>query len=641
MNYYDVLVATKQRTTNSFTYASPEEIAPYQVVVVPFRNNLFKGLVLAKSSKYISAKTITKVTPRSLPVALVKAGLSLAGLSGMSMSGLAQLLLGNAPADDRVEKEMAQPKQVKTRELPPLTPCQARVLGEIRDSSKPQLLFGITGSGKTRVYIELAKQKLMQSKSVLILSPEIGLSQQSLKVLQQSLPHRIHSLHSRMTTKERRDTWWQINNSTKPVVVVGPRSALFLPIHDLGLIVMDEFHDDSYKQSSEPRYHSLHMSSCLAKAHKATLLCGSATPNVSDYYYFEKAGYPIHVLDKKAMPRATKPQIVVIDQTKETQKKSMGLLSQTAQEHIKAALAQQNQALVFYNRRGTSRLAQCTACGWTDICQRCDANMVLHQDESSSICHCCNKRSSPKSTCPACSEVVSYTMPGIQQLAQELSSAFSEARILRFDSDSKRQESLAELSSSLATKRKTIILGTQIIAKGLDLPLLQTVVVVRAEQSLGSPDYRAEEKYFQQITQLIGRVGRGHLENTSVIIQTFRPSYRVLSCAVKEDWLSFYQQELMQRRKLGFPPFKYIAGIRIKRKTRKGCIGASEKLADTIRASFSDLEVLGPAPALIEKQHNNYTWLIHVFSKSRPRLIELANKISKTEYIDVDPVQLF
>ena len=638
MHYYDVLVATKQRVSNLFTYASAQEVPLHKVVVVPFKNQVLKGLIIAQAEKYPGAKMITRVTTHSLPPELVRASFKLADLSSMSKSGLAQLLLSNV-TPITLEEQTTKHEKSKTVKLPMLTPDQSKVLDGIRSSSKPQLLFGITGSGKTRIYTELAKQQLRAAKSVLILSPEIGLSQQALEVLKQSIAHSIYSLHSRMTVKQRRQTWWKISNSVNPVVVVGPRSALFLPIHKLGLIVIDEFHDDSYKQSNEPRYHSLHISSCLAKEHKSLLLCGSATPNVTDYYHFERAGYPIHVLDKKALPDATRPQLVVIDQTKEPQ--TTELLSKTAQEHIKATLDQQNQVLVFYNRRGTSRLAQCATCGWVDMCPACDANLVLHQDQSKSICHYCNRKSQPQSVCPICSTTISYTMPGIQQLAHELKHRFPDATVLRFDSDNKRPESLVELSSSLDDRKKTIILGTQIISKGLDLPLLQAVIIVRADQSLGSADYRAEEKYFQQITQLIGRVGRGHLNKTSVVIQTFRPDYWVLACAIQENWPEFYRQELRHRSKLGFPPFKYIASIRIKRKTQRGCIKASERLVDTIQASFGDLEILGPAPAMIEKQHNNYIWMIHIFSKSRSRLVELADEVGQSEYIDMDPVQLF
>ena len=635
MNYYDVLVSTSRKAFLSFTYASPRDIPPYQVVMVPFGNQTLKGLVLNKVAKYDSAKKITAVTEYCLPEQLVKASLKLARLSSISHSDLSRLLLSNVTTEPLVYKQTELPA---IQEPPQLTEAQAEVFNKLSRSHKPQLLLGITGSGKTRIYIELANQQINNGNSVLILSPEIGLSQQVFETLRQTLKAPVYPLHSRMTSLQRQKTWQTILNSSTPVVIVGPRSTLFLPTSNIGLIVLDEFHDDSYKQNNQPRYHSLHMASLLAKEHNAQLICGSATPNVTDYYYFEKAGYPIQVLNEKALKDAVKPRILVVDHTKED--KINKLVSSVALEEIKLALNRNNQALVFYNRRGSSRLIQCLNCGWVDECDRCNANLVLHKDRSKAVCHICQKANNPKSVCPNCQNIISYVAPGIKQLADELMNRFPDVDIFRFDSDNLQKESLASMSSSLSSRHRTIILGTQVISKGLDLPLLQTVVIVRAEQSLTTPDYRAEERYFQQITQLIGRVGRGHLNHTSVVIQTYKPDYPVLNYAIEENWLAFYKEELEHRHHLGFPPSKYMANIRIVRKTQKGAIQASEKLSKEIRSLFPDVELMGPAPAIVEKQRNNYIWLIQALSKRRSLLVAIADRVGQTEQVDLDPTQL-
>ena len=555
----------------------------------------------------------------------------------MSLSGIGQLLLTHATLSPKQGAAIAA--VAKSAELPNLTEAQCRIIKAVSDTPNPQLLLGITGSGKTRIYTELANTSLRNGRSVLILSPEIGISEQAFTTLKKSLDSNIYSVHSALPKSQKQKIWQEIAASKTPLIIVSPRSGLFLPIKNLGLIVMDECHDDSYKQSSEPRYHSLHMASLLAKEHDAQLVCGSATPNVTDFYHFSRAGYPIHILKEKALREALRPKIIIVDQNQS--KNTYQLVSKDALNEIKASVAEKKQALVFYNRRGTCRLIRCTDCSWVHLCDACDRNMVLHQDKQSVVCHNCHNIQKPLSVCPDCSSVIAYTVPGIKRLTSELEKVFPGVNILRFDSDNNRKKSLGSMVKDVAGMKQTILIGTQIIAKGLDLPLLKTVVIVRAEQSLSYPDYRAEERYFQQITQLIGRVGRGHIRDTSVVIQTYSPTNPTLLDAIDENWLSFYDRELGLRNKFQLPPFRYMANVYIKRRTRLGAIRASEIMVQRINTFSNTVRVAGPAPALIEKNHNGYTWVIQVTDKSRSLLVELSKTMKSNEYFDIDPLQLY
>ena len=338
----------------------------------------------------------------------------LAQRDNLATSELAQLLLSNASLNGRTD---SWPNQNKTPKLDrTLTKGQAEVYEQIKSQKlgQPQLLRGITGSGKTQIYIQLAKDCLSAGRSCLILVPEIGLSRQVVFEFEQQIGWPIWHFHSQLTKASRQRIWRTLlANPKQPCVVIGPRSSLFLPIADVGLIVLDEFHDDSFKQTSSPRYHSLHLAGLLAKEHRSLILAGSATPNVEDYYRFAKAGYPIHHLTDKALTQARAPTIKIVA-------KSQPPLTPEAIAAIEDSLRSNAQALVFHNRRGSRRMIKCWDCNWTAICPVCDSNLVLHEDDFVLRCHRCNSKSRPPSACPNCQQPVVYSYSGTKDLENQL-----------------------------------------------------------------------------------------------------------------------------------------------------------------------------------------------------------------------------
>lgn len=638
MHYYDVLVATKNKHFGMFTYASSQKMIRGMVVIAPFRSKRCQGVVWGPSEPHPKANQIED-TGYTVPLELLEASINLADISASSYSGVASLILSSySPSKSRLS-----PPGKPTDEPAPLvelTKDQSSVLNDIRESGpgQPVLLHGVTGSGKTRVYQELIEDTLQNGKSCIVLSPELGLSSQMYARIKDSTRHPVYEINSRQTKAYRSMLWKLISTCNKPIVITGPRSALFMPLSNIGLIVVDEFHDSSYKQDNEPRYMALHMASLLSKAHNATLVCGSATPNIDDYHSFEASGYPILTLDKTAIEGARIPDINVVDLTRS---KGSDLLSPEAEARISAAIKRGNQSLLFFNKRGDSRLVQCTSCGWTANCTNCDYRLTLHKDRGSLVCHVCNSNFKPPSVCKECSSPVGYKSPGIKQLEKEVASKFTDVMIYRFDSDQTDDKSLAGSLEDVAKSKSTILIGTQMISKGLDLPLLESVVVIHAESSLSVPDYRSEERYYQQLTQLIGRVGRGHISETNVTIQTYQPDHPILKACVDRDWSSFLHRERQLRKAQNLPPYRYAAAVKVRRKSRETAQKSANRIADTLKGSGPGLTVLGPAPALQEQVAGKYEWIITLLSTKRSALLKVSKQLEGKEIVDLDPLRLF
>ena len=646
MDYYDVLVATKNKTDRLLTYASENELEPCQIVKVPLRHQLQTGLVWRRAAaNSLSAELKKKcrpvhaASPHFLPKALVKAVSRLGNISALSLSGQAQLLLSNAPfAKPRTTIKAAAGAGRK----PPLTAAQAAIYKQIKKAGtgRPQLLLGVNGSGKTRLYAELIEDQLRSGRSALVLVPEIGLSRQTWAMLKDYLGESVYIFHSQLKVSERKALWLRCLNAEKPLAIVGARSAEFLPLANLGLVVLDEFHDDSFRQETWPYYQSIQMASCLAACHNALLVCGSATPTVEDYYRFQKARYPVHYLEQRALPRPTAARIRLVD--KRNQK---NLFSSEALEAMTDTLRQNNQVLVFYNRRGHWRLAECSHCFWQAECPACDRRLVFHHDKFRLICHGCGASQRPYSVCPKCRQAIHYRQIGLKAVTAKLEQYLAEinlqADVWRFDSDNIRQESLSARLRSIADQ-PLVLAGTQIIGQGLDLPRLGAVIVLDAEQSLMTPDYRAEEKYYRQIHQLSGRVGRGHLAQTQVVIQSWQPNNETLQDAVRQDWQNFYRREIGNRQRHHLPPFTHLANISIRRRNQQAALAEARQLHRQLCQQFKGVEFYPPAPALREKRSGFWEWLIHARSSRRSDLLAVAAIFKSGEHFFLlDPSQLF
>ncbi|MYB39918.1 primosomal protein N' [Candidatus Saccharibacteria bacterium] len=650
MHYYEVLTATKNKTNKLLTYAAASKLRSYQIVEVPLRRQTCLGLVVKQTDPAElndelrdKCREIKARSPYRLPAKLVRSVLGLGRQSALSLSAAAQLLLSNALLKASGESWSGDTPPAGDALQPPLNAAQQRVYRAINagQAGIPQLILGINGSGKTRIYAELIKDQLRVGRSALVLVPEIGLSAQVLELLRDYLPFEIDHFHSGLRPKQRRELWEKCLTGSKPTIVVGPRSAEFLPFKNLGLIVMDECHDDSFKQERQPSYHSLQLASILAKNHKAKIVCGSATPRVEDYYRFRRAGYPVHNLRTGALPNRRPPRLTVVD--KRELKRNF---SRPALDGIVKALRDGRQALVFYNRRGHWRVAKCYQCLWQAECPSCLRSLIFHRDKFKLICHGCGHAALPISACPECKQAITYSYAGVKSVTEELEQRLAEINlhppVWRFDSDNLKRDSLAVKLKQIKQRQSLVILGTQVISQGLDLPNLQTVVILDAGQSLVSPDYRSHEKFYRHIHQLAGRVGRGHLAETELVIQTDQPEDPVLRHALKHDWLAFYEEEIAGRRKYLLPPFAHFANISVRRGSQAATRKAAEQLHEELAPRFKAVKLYRPAPALREKHPKYWEWLIHASCPTRRPLLEMADFFKdKEHFFNLDPGQLF
>ena len=522
------------------------------------------------------------------------------------------------------------------REIP-LNSAQKKALEGLQKApGATKLLFGVTGSGKTNIYLKMASRALLEQKSTILLVPEIALTGQLVRVFQDYFGKRVVVMHSRQTEAERHLIFEMILSSEEPLVIVGPRSALFAPLSNLGLIIIDEEHEGTYYQENAPKYSAIRVASMIATKLDCPLVLGSATPEISDYYLASKKDSVIE-LRTKAKDTAIKPEIKIIDFKNRDNFTKNKYFSNALLRSISANLEQKRQTLIFHNRRGSSPLTICESCGEELLCPNCFLPLNLHADEYTLNCHTCGFSEKVPVGCPKCGAPgLVHKGFGTKLLESELKKLFPKARIRRFDADNKKGEGLDAVYSEVRDGEVDILIGTQTVAKGLDLPRLATVGVVQADAGLALPDYMAEERVFQLLTQVIGRVGRGHLDSAEVFIQTFRPDHPVLRFATEEDYLSFYEYSLLKRRKAGFPPFRFVAKLEITMKT-EAIVLRKVREAVSLLSQNKRLVVSPPQPGFHERTARGYTWQIIVRSRSRKALTEACLSIDKNFRITLDP----
>jgi primosomal protein N' (replication factor Y) len=542
------------------------------------------------------------------------------------------------------------PKSVKnsavtTTKLPEPTTLskeQTSAYGELSKlgSSAGAVLHGITGSGKTRLYCELALKNMREGKNTLILYPEISLTSQ----LEQTLVEffgddMILTYHSKRTPAQQRKTWLIINKTQQPYICIGPRSALFLPHNNLGLVVVDEAHDGAYKQDSGSRYSGLVAAGSLARNHNAQLILGSATPPVQETEQILSKGGSLICMHDLAMGADKESKIFeIVDMTKSVNKSQSYMLSKPLLERMHESLAAKKQVLLFLNKRGTARMLLCENCGWYAECPNCELPLTHHHDSFTLQCNVCGFKKKSEISCPECKSSLTLKSPGIKAVEQDLYKLFPEATIARFDSDNKKQDTFSENYEFVKSGGADIIIGTQLLTKGLDLPLLETVGILQADSALMLPDYTSEERAFQQLTQVSGRVGRGH-STGRVVVQTYQPDSYLFKYVTRQDWHGFYAQELEKRKHSSYPPYSFVLKIWVSKNTREKAMSASANFASKIRKN-PGLRVLGPAPSFYEKASGKYSWQIVVMSSSRIKLSEIASELPKDFYFDLDPSSL-
>lgn len=499
-----------------------------------------------------------------------------------------------------------------------------------------KLLFGVTGSGKTNIYLKMAEKALSGQKSTILLVPEIALTSQLVRVFREVFGEKVLLMHSRQTEAERHLIFEKILLEKGPFILIGPRSALFAPLANLGLIIIDEEHESAYHQENAPKYSAIRVASFIAKEVKCPLILGSATPTIEDFYIATRQKTVVK-LSKKAKTSALKPNIKIIDFKNRENFTKNKYFSNSLLNAISDNLDTNRQTLIFHNRRGSSPLTICDNCGEEILCPNCYLPLTLHADTYQLVCHTCGFKEKVPGVCPECKTPgLIHKGFGTKLLESELKRLFPKAQVRRFDADNKKHERLEEAYTEIRDGKIDILVGTQTLAKGLDLPQLATVGIVQADAGLSLPDYLAEERTFQLITQVIGRVGRGHLSQADVFIQTFRPQHPVLKFAAQDDYLSFYEYDIARRQKSGFPPFKFVMKLEITMKTEAIVLKKIEEIARRLNSN-PKLIVSPPQPAFHERNHVGHTWQLIVRARSRKALVGACEGLDKNFRITLDP----
>ena len=530
-----------------------------------------------------------------------------------------------------------------------LTPDQAKALKYIlghpglastRDARCPILLHGVTGSGKTEVYLQALAAVIARGKRGIVLVPEIVLTTQAILRFAGRFPGRVAIIHGDLFLGERYDEWRRIR-AGKVDVVIGSRSALFSPLPDLGLIILDEEHEPAYKQSEHrPTYHAREAAITLGRILHIPVVLGTATPSIETFYRAEQGEYSLVELPSRI--GAALPPVEVIDLRSELHAGNTSIISRRLHSELEQVLRMGQQAILFLNRRGAASCVLCRDCGFVAMCDRCDVPLTYHSTERILLCHYCNRQSKVLYVCPQCtSPGIRYFGLGTEKVMHTIQHAFPSARLLRWDRDTASNHRAHQgLLDRFANREADILVGTQMIAKGLDLPGVTLVGVISADIALNLPDFAASERAFTLLTQVAGRAGRGD-EAGRVIIQTFNPQHFCIDAASRHDYHEFYAAEIEARRRYGYPPFrkfvKFTYSHENRRRSQNEALLLRERLDECIeRLGLAETDVVGPAPALMERVRGRYRWQMIVRG---PDLHPLLRVIDTPGWeVDIDPV---
>lgn len=584
-------------------------------------------------------------------------------LSALAARGYVSLL------EREVRRSPLRRLEIARQPLPTLTERQAAALTRItaalrENKSETFLLHGVTGSGKGEIYLHVLAEALRRRKQAIVLVPEIALTPQTVRRFASRFPGRVAVLHSALSAGEHYDEWRRIRDGEADIVI-GSRSALFAPLPRPGLIIVDEEHEWSYKQADqEPRFHAREAAIALARIVGGIVVLGSATPDVGTYYAArELKAYRLLELPERvrggapagrqattagppvAPPTIPMPAVQVVDMKEEQKAGNRTIFSRALRQALAATLAAGNQAILFLNRRGAATLVMCRDCGFVARCRRCEVPFVYHADRTQLVCHHCNRRAAVPSYCPACwSRKIGYFGLGTQRVEAEVKAAFPKARVVRWDRDTTRtRASHDQLLERFIRGEADVLVGTQMIAKGLDLPRVALVGIVAADLALQLPDFRSSERTFQLLTQVAGRAGRGSRPGT-VVIQTYNPEHHCIKAASQHDYGAFYDYEVSFRSTYRYPPFSRLARLVYSHSHEARCRAAAEALALELQAEINrrglpGLEVIGPAPAFRQRLRGRFRWHI-IIRGVDPGVLFESMVLPRGWVLDVDPVSL-
>ncbi len=645
MLYYEVAPLKIIRASSAvFTYASETIISPGQLVTMSVGKQTQTGLVIRRvPAPAFDVKPLETVLDiPALPHQLIATALWMSDYYATHLATVLQTILPRGITKKRrASRRISPPGSVRNRTNFVLNKDQRAAVSTVLTSGAgTSILHGITGSGKTAVYIELARATIASGKSVILLVPEISLTSQLVAEFQNHFPY-ILLTHSRQTEAERHNSWLAALTSSEPLIVIGPRSALFMPLPAVGTIIIDEAHEPSFKQDQSPRYSALRVASILGSEHGARVIQGSATPLVTEYYMAKHMNRPIIEMSTRARVAAVAPTIHRVDMTKKQDFTRHRFFSNTLLNAIETTLSDRGQVLVFHNRRGSASTTLCQDCGWSAICPRCFVPYTLHADIHQLRCHICDSRERVPTSCPVChSTEIVHKGIGTKLIENELKRLFPKATIARFDGDATNLETVDQRYQELYDGSIDIIIGTQVVAKGLDLPHLRTVGVVQADAGLNLPDFAAAERTFQLLAQVVGRVGRSE-HQTDVVVQSYQPDADPVRFGLAQDYASFYDSTITERKRGNFPPFTYLLRLVCIYKTEAAAIRNAQQFATHLRTQFKDVIVYGPTPSFYERQYDTYRWQVIIKSSKRARLVDIITELPPAHWqFDIDPASL-
>lgn len=506
------------------------------------------------------------------------------------------------------------------------------------------LLYGVTGSGKTNVYMKVIEDVIKNNKTAILLVPEISLTPQIIKRFTSYFSN-IAVLHSGLSDGEKYDEWRKINEG-KVNIVIGARSAIFAPLKNIGVIIIDEEHSQTYKQENNPRYNAIDIAKERCKYHNCPLILGSATPSLESFARAKKNVYKLLEL-KNRYNNNTMPKVEIIDMNKEF-KKASGYFSNTLIDQIKETLERKEQVILFLNRRGYSSFLTCSSCGYVEKCPNCDISLTYHKSSNMLRCHYCGYATKRKKLCPKCQEEFKDYGIGTEKVEEELKSLIKDAKIIRMDVDTTTTKNAhGKIINSFLEEKYNILVGTQMIAKGLDFPNVTLVGVLNADIGLNFPDFRSSETTFSLLNQVLGRSGRGNKEG-KVLIQTFNPEHYAITYTKNHDYLGFYNEEMKIRKILKYPPYYYICSIKIISKDYNLASKSSYDVVNYLKQNIKNEIILGPSVCNVFKLNNNYRFQIIIKYKDVNNILEYLTNIEHHYFnkkdikveIDFNPLKL-
>lgn len=524
---------------------------------------------------------------------------------------------------------------------------QQKVYEEISssiNSNETFLLYGVTGSGKTNVYMKIIEEVISIGKTAILLVPEISLTPQIIKRFTSYFSN-IAVLHSGLSDGEKYDEWRKINEG-KVNIVIGARSAIFAPLKNIGVIIIDEEHSQTYKQENNPRYNAIDIAKERCKYHNCPLVLGSATPLLESFARAKKGVYKLLEL-KNRYNNNSMPKVEIIDMNKEF-KKASGYFSNILIDQIKETLERNEQVILFLNRRGYSSFLTCSSCGYVEKCPNCDISLTYHKSSNMLRCHYCGYATKRKELCPKCHEEFKDYGIGTEKVEEELNKLITNAKTIRMDVDTTTTKNAHEkIINSFLEEKYNILIGTQMIAKGLDFPNVTLVGVLNADISLNFPDFRSSETTFSLLNQVLGRSGRGNKEG-KVLIQTFNPEHYAITYTKNHDYLGFYNEEMKIRKTLKYPPYYYICSIKIISKDYNVASKNSYDISSYLKQNVKNEIILGPSVCNVFKLNNNYRFQIIIKYKDVNNILEYLTNIEHHYFnkkdvkveIDFNPLKL-